>query len=82
MSICKALYPNPAHLDKNSLDRTALEKLQQSILDQCDAKDGLKDGIIQNPPSASFDLSKVPGLTDAQRKAIADLRRRAATAEA
>ena len=66
----KALYPDPQHLDKTALDKEALEKLQQAILDQCDALDGLKDGIVQDPSSAHFDLSKVPGLTDEQRKGI------------
>jgi hypothetical protein len=66
----QALYPDPAHLDKTALDKNALEKLQQSILEQCDAQDGLKDGIVQDPPSAQFDLAKVPGLTDQQRKLI------------
>ena len=71
VTICKTLYPDPAHLDKTFLDKQALEKLQQSILDQCDARDGLRDGVVQDPPTAGFDLSKVPGLTDEQRKAIA-----------
>lgn len=71
VSIAKALYPDPAHLDHTVLDREALQKLQQSILDQCDAQDGLKDGIVADPPSAHFDLSKVPGLSEEQRQAIA-----------
>ena len=70
VSIQKTLYPDPAHLDKTALDKDALEKLQQAILDQCDAADGLKDGVVQDPPSAGFDLSKVSGLTDDQRKEI------------
>ena len=70
VAIAKALYPDPAHLDHTVLDRAALVKLRQSILDQCDAQDGLKDGIIADPPSAHFDLSKVSGLTDEQRRAI------------
>ena len=65
VSIAKALYPNPAHLDSTVLTREALGNLQQAILEQCDAQDGLKDGIIADPPSVRFDLSKVPGLTDA-----------------
>jgi feruloyl esterase len=71
VTVAQTLYPDPAHLDKPILDRSALEKLQQSIIDQCDEKDGLKDGIVQDPPTAGFDLAKVPGLTDEQRKAIA-----------
>ena len=71
VSIAKTLYPDPAHLDHTVLDRAALQKLRQSIMDQCDEQDGLKDGIVADPPSAHFDLAKVPGLSDEQRRAIA-----------
>ncbi|HEV7927632.1 MAG TPA: tannase/feruloyl esterase family alpha/beta hydrolase [Verrucomicrobiae bacterium] len=70
VAIQKVLYPHPEHLDQTALDREALKKLQQAILEQCDAQDGLKDGVVQDPPSAHFDLSKVAGLTDEQRTAI------------
>ncbi len=75
VTIAQSLYPNPAHLDSTVITKEALQKLQASILEQCDTQDGLKDGIIQNPASAHFDLSKVPGLTDEQRKAIAAIYR-------
>jgi feruloyl esterase len=71
VSIAKTLYPDPAHLDHTVLDRDALQKLHQAILDQCDGQDGLQDGIIADPPSAHFDLAKVPGLTTEQRRAVA-----------
>ncbi len=70
VTIAKALYPNPQHLESTALTRDALQKLQQAILEQCDAQDGLRDGVIQDPASVHFDLSKVPGLTDEQRSAI------------
>jgi feruloyl esterase len=70
VAIAKALYPDPAHLDSTVLTKEALQKLQAAILEQCDSLDGLKDGVIQDPASAHFDLSKVSGLTDEQRKAI------------
>jgi feruloyl esterase len=70
VAIQKVLYPDPNHIDRTVLDRDALVKLQQGIIEQCDAVDGLKDGVVQDPPSAHFDLSKVAGLTDDQRKAI------------
>ena len=70
VSIAKALYPNPDQLDSTVLTKEALQKLQAGILEQCDAQDGLKDGVIQDPASAHFDLSKVAGLTEEQRKAI------------
>ena len=70
VSIAKALYPDPAHLDRCVLSKEALQKLQAGILEQCDAQDGLKDGIIQDPASVHFDLSRVAGLTEEQRQAI------------
>lgn len=79
VSIAKALYPDPAHLDTTVLTKDALEKLQAGIIDQCDAQDGLKDGVIQDPASVHFDLAKVPGLSDEQRKAIEAIYRGART---
>jgi feruloyl esterase len=70
ITIAQALYPDPQHLDTNVLNKDALQKLSAAILEQCDATDGLKDGVIQDPAAAHFDLSKVPGLTDEQRKAL------------
>ncbi len=49
VTIAKALYPDPAHLDSTVVTKEALRKLQAGILEQCDAQDGLKDGVIQNP---------------------------------
>ena len=70
VSIAKALYPDPRHLQSTVLTKDALKKLQQAIIDQCDAQDGLKDGVIQDPATVHFDLAKVEGITDEQRKAI------------
>lgn len=69
VEIAQAIYPDPNHLDHPVLDDAALQSLANGILDQCDAQDGLKDGIIENPGIVRFDLSKVSGLTAEQRKA-------------
>ncbi len=70
VQIAQVLYPDPKHLDSTVLTKDALQRLAEGILAQCDAQDGLKDGVIQDPPATHFDLSKVPGLTPAQRHAI------------
>ena len=70
VTIQQVLYPDSHQLDHPALDLAALMKLKAAILEQCDAQDGLKDGMVQDPPATHFDLSKVTGLTEAQRKAI------------
>jgi feruloyl esterase len=80
-AIAKALYPDPAHLEGTALTKEALQKLQAAILEQCDAADGLKDGVIQDPASVHFDLSKVDGLTDKQRASIEAIYRGAFNAQ-
>jgi feruloyl esterase len=70
VTIAKTLYPDPSQLSSNVLTKATLQKLSDAIIAQCDEQDGLKDGIIQDPAAAHFDLSKVEGLTDEQRKAI------------
>jgi len=70
VTIAKALYPDPLHLDSAVLTKDALQKLAEGILEQCDDQDGLKDGIVADPGSVHFDLAKVQGLNDEQRKAI------------
>jgi pimeloyl-ACP methyl ester carboxylesterase len=70
VTIAKTLYPNPGQFETNVLTKEALQKFQAGIIEQLDAQDGLKDGVIQDPASVHFDLSKVAGLTDEQRTAI------------
>ncbi len=70
VQMAQAFYPDPNKLDTTVLPKEDVERLYAEILKQCDEKDGLKDGIIADPRDLTFDLSKVPGLNDAQRKAI------------
>jgi feruloyl esterase len=71
VTIAQALYPDPAKLDHPVITKDALERLQASILEQGDAQDGLKDGVVQYPPASRFDLAKVTGITEEQRQAFA-----------
>ena len=31
--------------------------IHDAVLNACDAKDGVKDGVIENPPACSFDFA-------------------------
>ncbi len=58
------LYPMPDMLDNPVVTRENLKLLQQLILYQCDEKDGVKDGILNDPRECSFDLDFLPVCPD------------------
>lgn len=70
LRIAQAFYPNPGTLDKTVLTRDEVKRLVEDVLRQCDEQDGLKDGIISDPPSVKFNLNAISWLSDAQRAAI------------
>lgn len=68
--IAKTMYPDPNNQSKTVLTQDDLDHLYAEIMKQVDEHDGLKDGIIDDPTVVKFELSKVSGLSDAQRKAV------------
>ena len=60
-------YPFASHWPARSnmkdgkpiLDRSKLPMLHAAVLAKCDAADGLKDGIIQNPPACNFEPGQI-----------------------
>jgi len=71
--ISQALYPDPAKMTETVLTQEDLDHLYAEVMKQADAQDGLKDGIIDDPIAADFDLARVPDLTGEQRVAIQTL---------
>ncbi|KAI0834695.1 feruloyl esterase [Hypoxylon sp. FL0890] len=41
----------------NSLPQTALDLITRTVLEKCDAIDGVKDGVLENPLLCNFDVS-------------------------
>ncbi len=68
--MAQALYPDPNHLNQTLLGREDLERLYEGIMEQVDAQDGLKDGIIEDPSNVVFNLAKVSGLSAEQQAVI------------
>jgi feruloyl esterase len=52
------------------LTRDDLTRVGEAAVAQCDANDGVKDGILTDPRTCNFDPSKVPGLSAAQIEAL------------
>jgi hypothetical protein len=53
-------YPDPEQLADPVITRANLALLQTSILAECDAIDGVKDGILNDPRECDFKLSSLP----------------------
>lgn len=62
-------YPNPKNLSEHVITKDNLRLLQQEILRQCDALDGITDHIINDPGECKFDFSTLPVCPDSQAHA-------------
>ena len=54
------IYPDPTKLDQPVISKANLQLLQTSVLDQCDAADGIKDQILNDPRDCDFDVDSLP----------------------
>ena len=65
----RAQYPDPSNLTP-LLPAAAMQSVSTQILDKCDAADGVKDGVLDDPRRCQVDATKITGLTAAQQKAL------------
>jgi tannase/feruloyl esterase len=47
-----------------------LKSVEAQIVERCDAVDGVKDGLIEDPRSCRIDVAALSGLTEVQRAAL------------
>lgn len=79
----RANFPAPARLTRHVVTPENVGLLSASVLEACDAVDGVKDGVIDDPRRCHFDVTSIkacPGghaagdcLTRAQRSVIATI---------
>lgn len=73
-------YPDSHHVGTAVISTANLELLEAAVLEQCDARDGVEDGVMEDPRDCDFDLASIQAcvgedaaddcLTGAQRAAI------------
>jgi feruloyl esterase len=66
----QAAYPNPADVATPLFSAEVLKSVEAQILEKCDAVDGVKDGLLENPNACKVDVSQLARLTDAQKNAL------------
>ena len=56
----QAMFPNSDDLSEALLSANELNIIEQEVLAQCDASDGLADGILNDPRSCNYDINQLP----------------------
>jgi len=54
------MYPDPTNFNNAILSKKNLELLQTTILEYCDANDGISDQILNDPTDCDFDIDLLP----------------------
>lgn len=58
-TITQKMYPDPKKIETPVLDKPARDILAKAVMDKCDALDGLKDGIMNDPRSCNFEAKSI-----------------------
>jgi feruloyl esterase len=66
----QAAFPDPHALATPMFPPETLKSIEAQILDKCDALDGVKDGLMEDPRRCKVDVATLTGLTDAQKTAL------------
>ena len=53
------MYPDPTQITKPVIDSKALKLIGDAVMKKCDALDGIKDGILNDPRQCKFDVSSL-----------------------
>jgi feruloyl esterase len=73
----QAMYPTPNDLTEPVLTAETRKLLETRILAKCDAIDGVRDGVLDDPRRCDFRVSELPNCELAGRDCITDAERHA-----
>ena len=65
----RAQFPDPKNLTP-LLSPETMKAVAAQILDKCDALDGVKDGVMEDPRQCTIEVSTLNGLSHAQQTAL------------
>ena len=62
----RAAFPDARNITE-PIPNATLKTVEAQVVEKCDAIDGVKDGLIEDPRACKVDATSMTGLTDAQR---------------
>jgi len=66
----QAAFPDPAAVSTPTFPNDLLKSIEAQIVEKCDAIDGVKDGLMDDPRTCKVDVATLSGLSDAQKRAL------------
>jgi len=66
----QAAFPDPRNVSTPLFSNEVLKSVETQIVDSCDAIDGVKDGLMEDPRACRVNVSTLTGLSDAQKAAL------------
>jgi hypothetical protein len=66
----QAVFPDSRTVAASTLSPETLKSVEAQIVEKCDAVDGVKDGLLDDPRRCTVDIAALTGLTDVQRAAL------------
>lgn len=66
----QAVFPDPRNLSAPMFAPETLKSVEAQIVEKCDAVDGVKDGLLEDPRRCNVDVAELAGLSDGQRAAL------------
>jgi feruloyl esterase len=66
----QAAFPDPRNVSTALFTNETLKSVEAQIVEKCDAIDGVKDGVMEDPRQCKVDVATLTGLNDAQKNAL------------
>lgn len=57
--VAQHMYPDPTQIEDPVIGPEALKLIGEAVMEQCDALDGLEDGILNDPRQCDFEVSEL-----------------------
>ncbi|HMF96828.1 MAG TPA: tannase/feruloyl esterase family alpha/beta hydrolase [Vicinamibacterales bacterium] len=66
----QAVFPDPRNLSARLFTVETMKSVEAQLIAKCDALDGVKDGLIEDPRACKVDIGSLTGLSEAQKTAL------------